>query len=75
MERSITNKKDKKAKRVDDFPNKSRGSIVMPYVQGVTEAIERIFGKNRIALSMQLQRTIRSLTVHPKDKTNDKEKY
>ncbi len=59
-EQTIKNRKDKK--------DKSRRLVVIPYVKGVSEAIERIFRKHNISTAMRLHMSLRKLHVHPKDK-------
>ena len=47
-----------------------RGSVVIPYVRGASEALRRILGKSGIAVHFKPQNTLRSLLVAPKDKTS-----
>ena len=60
-------KKGKKKKPIVD-KDKSVGLVVLPYIQGLSEGLERVFKKNNIALSMKPQQTLRNVLVHPKDK-------
>jgi hypothetical protein len=62
-----------KKKRKDTGKEKSKGMIVIPYVAGLSEKIARIMKKRNINTAMKPLQTIRSLVVHPKDKTEAKE--
>ena len=46
---------------------KSKGMIVIPYVEGVTERLSRIFKKHGFSTGMKPHRTLRNMLVHPKD--------
>ena len=45
-----------------------KGQVVLPYVEGVTEKIDRVMKKHDIATAMRPHTTLRRLLVHPKDK-------
>ncbi|XP_072019708.1 uncharacterized protein [Amphiura filiformis] len=47
---------------------KSKGLVVIPYVEGVSERISRVFKSYNIATAMKPHCTLRNLLVHPKDK-------
>jgi len=47
---------------------KTKGMVVVPYVQGLTERVSRVFKKHGFSTAMKPHRTIRSMLVHPKDK-------
>ena len=49
--------------------NAYKGSVTLPYVQGVSEAARRIFNKRGISVHFKPQITLKSLLVAPKDKT------
>ncbi|XP_072046904.1 uncharacterized protein [Amphiura filiformis] len=53
-------------KKKDDIP--SKGMVVIPYVEGVAERLQRIFKKHNISTAMRPTNTLKSLLVHPKDK-------
>ena len=74
VKRYMKNKKTKTTKR-DKNKEKSRGLVVIPYVQGVSESIERSFRKHKVAISVKPHMTLRSMLVHPKDKTKRPEKF
>ncbi len=44
--------------------------VVIPYVKGVSEALERIYRKHNISTVMRPHMSLRKLLVHPKDKRN-----
>jgi hypothetical protein len=52
-------------KTTDD---KSKGLIVVPYVEGLTEKVSRVFKKHGFATAMKPHCTLRNMLVHPKDK-------
>ena len=43
--------------------------VVIPYIQGLSETIQRIYRGHGIATAMKPHRTLRNILVHPKDKT------
>ena len=47
---------------------KSNGLAVLPYVTGVSEALNRTFRKYNISTAMKPHMTLRQLLIHPKDK-------
>ena len=47
---------------------KSKGMVVIPYVEGVTERLSRIYKKHRFSTGMKPHRTLHNMLVHPKDK-------
>ena len=46
----------------------------MPYVQGISEKLTRIFKEHGVGTYHKPYNTIKSLLVHPKDKTPDMNK-
>ena len=60
-EKTIDTKKRNKSAQ------ESKGLTVIPYVEGLSEAAERIFCKYGIKAAMKPYRTLRQLLVHPKD--------
>ena len=42
--------------------------VVIPYVEGVSEKIKRIYSKHNIHTAMRPTNTLKSILVHPKDK-------
>ncbi|XP_072051693.1 uncharacterized protein [Amphiura filiformis] len=67
MEKKPTNKKPTKKHNNTDTPKK-RNLAVIPYVQGLSERIQRIYKKYDITTAMKPHTTLRRLLVHPKDK-------
>ena len=60
-------KKQNTSKKVDST-NKSRGMVVILYVQGVSERVARVYKSYGIAAAMKPHNTLRKELVHPKDK-------
>ncbi len=58
-------KRDKKKKEEKE---KTKGQVVIPYVQGLSEAVDRVMCKHGVAVAMKPHMTLRRLLVHPKDK-------
>ena len=42
--------------------------VVTPYVNGLTERVQRVFKKYNVDVAMKPHSTLRNLLVHPKDK-------
>ncbi|XP_072016570.1 uncharacterized protein [Amphiura filiformis] len=57
-----------KVKPPKDSRERSKGLVVIPYVEGLSERVSRIFKKHGFSTSMKPHRTIRNMLVHPKDK-------
>lgn len=53
---------------------KKKGMVVLPYVCGVTEKIQRSMKKHGIEAPSKPHRTMRQILVHPKDKIDDGKK-
>jgi len=65
------NNKELKGRKTNrrNTPHKSDGElVVIPYVGGLSEAMERIFQKYGISTAVKPYKTQRNLVVHPKDK-------
>ena len=64
----------KTRKKKTDGEKKNKGMVVLPYVQGVTERVQRAMRKYDIETPVRPLNTLRRALVHPKDKieTNDK---
>ena len=60
-----TKAESKKKKKTE---NKSKGMVVIPYVNGLTERLQRIFKKHQVNTAVKPHRTLRQILVHPKDK-------
>ena len=64
--------KEKQGKK-DKSETHSRGLVVIPYVEGVAEKIQHILKKYNINTSMRPTNTLKSLLVHPKDRSVPKQ--
>ena len=62
------NPKPKKPKR--DSTNKTRTTVTIPYVKGVTENVQRILRKHQVSTAVKPHNKLRNFLVHPKDKPN-----
>ncbi|XP_072035701.1 uncharacterized protein [Amphiura filiformis] len=72
VKQQMKDKKPKaKEKKKDDTP--SKGMVVIPYVEGLAERLQRIFKKHNISTAMRPTNTLKSLLVHPKDKKDIKQ--
>ena len=64
--------KTTKPKKADQN-QQSKGMVVLPYIQGVSEKLQRVFRKHNIATTLKPHSTLRKTLVHPKDKRDTKE--
>ena len=69
----MESKQQKKKKTNKQNDNPSRGMVVIPYVEGISEKFQRICWKYRVPTAMRPTNTLKSLLVHPKDKKNNLE--
>ena len=60
----------KAAKKAKPMPKEkqSKGMVVIPYVNGLSERIQRVYKKHNVEAAMKPHSTLRNLLVHPKDK-------
>ena len=60
----------KAAKKAKPMPKEkqSKGMVVIPYVYGLSERIQRVYKKHNVEVAMKPHSTLRNLLVHPKDK-------
>ena len=70
----MKDKKEKKTDRRNKSKDKSKGLVILPYVQGLTEGVSRVLRKHQIASAIRPLKTIRNYLVHPKDKQETLEK-
>ncbi len=73
MELGKDQKKKEKKKKSDKNKEERKGMVVIPYVQGLSESLERSFKARGIQTAMKPHTTIRNLLVHPKDKRDQRE--
>ena len=75
VEENLRNKEETKGKGNSrkESSEKNKGMVVLPYVRGVSEELARIYKKRQITSAMKPHSTLRTLLVHPKDKTDPKE--
>ena len=64
-------KRLKDSTKKKDEENKTKGMVVLPYVNGVSEKVSRVLKSYNIATAMKPQTTLRSQVVRPKDKRDD----
>ena len=66
----MTKKSQTKVKKSNPKPSesKSKGLVVIPYVNGVAECVQRVYKKYNVATAMKPYSTLRNLLVHPKNK-------
>ena len=57
---------------VNQEDQKSKGNVVIPYVEGVSERYSRFMKKHDVSMCMRPHTTIRSLLVHPNEKQDPK---
>ena len=67
VKRKMENKHVKKSSN-DAGKDKTKGLVVIPYVEGLTDKATRIFRKHGISTAVKPHTTLRKMLVHPKDK-------
>ena len=55
-------------KRIRQLSDEPKSTVVIPYVQDLSEAVSRVYKRHGIPTAMRPFQSIRSLLVHPKDK-------
>ena len=51
-----------------DPATRTRATVTIPYIQGVTENVQRILRKHQITTAVKPRSKLRNFLVHPKDK-------
>ena len=65
--------KGNKSKKSEKNNSQSKGMVVLPYVQGTFENLQRVYRKYNIATAFKPHITLRKSLVHPKDKRDSTE--
>ena len=60
--------KNTKPKKTKESEAPSNGMLVIPYVEGLSEKLQRVFKKCNISTAMRITYTLKSILVHIKDK-------
>ena len=69
VKRKMENKQVKKSStKKDNVDQKSKGLVVIPFVESTTEKATRVFRRHGNSTAVQLHTTLRKMLVHPKDK-------
>ncbi len=68
VKRQMDRKQDKKPAKKKDSTTNTKGLVIIPYVEKLTETATRIFRKHGIATAVRPHTTLRKILVHPKDK-------
>jgi len=55
-------------KRIQQLSDEPKSTVVIPYVQDLSEAVSRVYKRHGIPIAMRPFQSIRSLLVHPKDR-------
>ena len=64
VEKKQKQEKKKKGEQEKQF----KGQVVIPYIEGFTEIIDRVMKKYGVATAKKPHSTLRCFQVHPKDK-------
>ena len=67
---SLKNKPNRAQNENDNTTDERKCVVVLPYAQGVSEKLSRIYKKHNISLVSKPGTTLRKLLVKPKDKTD-----
>ncbi|XP_072017464.1 uncharacterized protein [Amphiura filiformis] len=68
VKRKMECKQAKKQSKNKNSTERSKGLVIIPYVEKMTETATRIFRKHGIATAVRPHTTLRKMLVHPKDK-------
>ena len=68
VNQQMANKHKTKETKKKTLEEKAKGMVVIPYIEGVSEKLQRIFWKHKISTAVRPHNTIKNLLVHPKDK-------
>ncbi len=73
LKKAAEGKKREKEDKGKNPEKKFKSQVVIPYVEGVSERVDRVLKKYDIATAMRPHTTLRCLLVHPKDKMEAEE--
>ena len=68
VNQQMANKHKTKETKKKTLEERAKGMVVIPYIEGVSEKLQRIFWKHKISTAMRPHNTIKNLLVYPKDK-------
>ena len=68
VERQMDRKQKKRLAKKKDATTHTKGLVIIPYVEKLTETVTRIFRKQGIATALRPHTALREMLVHPKDK-------
>ena len=70
VKRDRINKQTKPKRKKDTSIMNCRAFVTIPYKQGLTENLQRIYRNHQISTAVKPHLSLRKLLVHPKDKTD-----
>ena len=73
LDKNVMNNKKSKKTDTRRKDKNYRSQVVIPYVQGVSERVDRVLNKYGVATARRPPTTIRRLLAHPKYKVEPEE--
>ena len=74
VKKQMSKPKAKVNKKTTVSDRKSATSVTLPYIQGVTESVQRILRKHNISSAVRPHTSLKKMLVHPKDKLDSDDK-
>ena len=68
VKEKISSKQKQVTSKKPENDNKTKYLVIIPYVEGLSQKVKRIFMKHGVSTAMRPNTTLRKLLVHPKDK-------